>query len=119
MNETLHLHNTPSLCFHNAPSWARLLGFESEQELALHHQNGSGATLGPPGLLEIFSSVVKRDRIEKLIISLQRIPGLRMHGAVPPSTHPCSWYGGDTQDYRFIFTISNTSVPTEKCKLRV
>jgi hypothetical protein len=113
MNVTVPLHDTPSLYFHNALSWAGLLGFGSEQELALHLQNGSGAIFGPSELLEIFSSVVKSDRIEKLIISLQQGPGLRMHGAVPPSTHPCSWCGGDTQEYLFIFTISNASVPIE------
>ena len=110
---TVPLHDTPSLYFHNALSWAGLLGFDSEQVLALHLHNGSGAIMGPAELLETFSSVVNSDRIEQLIISLQLVPSLRMHGAVPPSTHPCSWYGGDTQEYLFIFTISNTSVPTE------
>jgi hypothetical protein len=93
---TVPLHDTPTLYFHNALSWAGLLGFDSEQELPLHLQNVSGAIVGPSELLEIFSSVVKSDRIEQLIISLQRVPSLIMHGAVPPSTQPCYWYGGET-----------------------
>jgi len=113
MNVAVPLHDTPSLYFHNALSWAGLLGFDSEQELALRLQNSCGAILEPSELLEIFSSVVKSDRTEQLIISLQRVPSLRIHGAVPPSTHPCSWYGDDTQEYLFIFPISNTSVLTE------
>jgi hypothetical protein len=71
MNLTVPLHDTPSLYFRSALSWAGLLGFDSEQELALHLQNSCGAIMEPSELLEIFSSVVKSDWTEQLIISIQ------------------------------------------------
>jgi hypothetical protein len=113
MNVTIPLHDTSSLYFHNALSWAEMLGFDFEQELALHFRTVLAPSWGPLSYWRFFFSVVKSGRIEKLIIFLKRVPNLRTHGAVPPFTHPCSWFGVDTQEYLFIFTISNTSVPTE------